>query len=176
MGLSKFKICIAGDSRLVGLQKSLDRIIAGRGLPDVLVNVQAYRGADIQMALDNSIKSLKGRNYDIIYFAAGVNELSIQTGHRRVLPAKILTQDYVDLVFPKLENAALKLQTICKKVVVCELIGMSFSLYNGTEYDYVLEQTALNDATLVINTKIAHLNGLNDVRSPLIQSYTHKIY
>ena len=104
-----------------------------------------------------------------------MNELSYQTGHRCVHPAKFHTQDFVELVFPKLENAALKLQTVCKKVVIGELKGMSFSLYKGTEYNFILEQTALTDAIVeMINNKITQLNELNGVRSPLMQSYTHE--
>ena len=70
---------------------------------------------------------------------------------------------------PALENAAMKLQTVSRKTILCDLIGMSYSMYNKTEYNYIPEQMALNDAIMEINVR----NG-NGVRGPLIQSYTHK--
>ena len=48
------------------------------------------------------------------------------------------------------------------------------TIYNSTEYTFIQEQLALNDAIVSINHQITHLNESNNIRSPLIQSYVHK--
>ena len=55
MPLSKFNISVVGDSRLVGIDKSLNRIIAGRGLPDISVTVKTFKGTDIQQVMDRTL-------------------------------------------------------------------------------------------------------------------------
>ena len=143
-------------------------------LPDIEATVLPYRGANIQNTLYNAIKDLKHKTCDVIYFTAGVIELSVKTGHRQVLPRMNLPHQITELIVPQLENAALKLQTVSKKAVICELIGMSYSMYNNTEFTYIQEQQALNDAIIYINNQVTTLNEKNNVRSPLIQSYVHK--
>ena len=79
----KFQNYIVGDSRICGLQTCIDRITEGRGFTDILTAVLPYRGANIQTTLDNAITDLKHKDCDVVYFTAGVNELSTKTGRSK---------------------------------------------------------------------------------------------
>ena len=56
-----------------------------------------------------------------------------------------------------LRSHGLKLQTVSRKAILCDLIGMSYSLYNRTEYNFIPEQLALNIAVMDIIGKLTSL-------------------
>ena len=70
--IPKFKVFVAGDSRLRGWNDLLNQTAYERGFFDVDFHVIALPGANSERAVDEVIRRLGFNEYDLVYFMAGL--------------------------------------------------------------------------------------------------------
>ena len=111
----------------------LQSLMTQLGYTDLDVRVLFFPGAKVDQVVMNG-KCLVGReSFDIIYLSAGINELSKKIYRHCIKQIFYSTEEIVNHLEMQFSVAAAKLSDIGKKVVVCELVGLSYDMYNNQE-------------------------------------------
>ena len=60
--------------------------ILKQNMKDINITVRAHSGKTITGIVDETIKEFKTKNFDLLYFAGGVNDMSTKLGWRYIEP------------------------------------------------------------------------------------------
>ena len=112
--------------------------------------------------------------FDLIFVFLGVNNLSSHLGFRhiqRIFTSRYLMTSHLLLEFCSAQN---KLRTNTNNVIICELVGLNFGLYNLDGSAFLEEQTEIDSGIILLNQHIRELNNQEGVFTPNIADFTHK--
>ena len=171
----QFQVLITGDSRLKGLQCVITNKLLLHNIRDVKVCTLCFPGANLEALIMKTLDNIKDGRFDLIYIAAGVNDLSIKLKYKSIVPSFTNTYEAVTFLREKFERAKWLLNDKGKKVIICELIGLCYSLYNTDGTDYPDDQMILNNTIMTINQQIELINKRDKVKGPLIARHVHKV-
>ena len=119
-------ILIVADSRGFALQNQLQLI----NLLGITLHVLAYLGATIRSGVSKTLADMGNMMYDIIYVFLGANNLSLKLGWHDVIPIFSNRYDLVKVLIMEFATARNRLSPRANRVIICELTGINFWLYN----------------------------------------------
>ena len=168
------KVLILTDSRGHSLGKQLFDI--DLDCMNIDLHIMPYSGARIDKVVEKGLKDCRRYVYDRVYLMAGVNELSFKKGCV-IFPRYSKVDIIVREVMIKYHEARVKLDTIAPEVVICELVGLSYWMYNSycDNHAYPKEQAIINAAVIRINEYVHEMNDERGLLGPCIANITHKI-
>ena len=170
-----FRVLLLADSRARGLTHRIHTELSQQGIHNVSFSILFYPGATIVQTVQRAMCKLKERPpYDLIYLSTGINNLTTRLRRHCVVPNYSTTSILVKDLLGDYFWAKYALTPYTLKTVVCELIGMSMSLYNTEGEPFVEEQFIINEGMLLLNPLIQGLNTLDGTFTPHIVQHTHK--
>ena len=122
--MAKFKIVILGDSRLRELDQAILQVTQ-HSMADIEIESFCFPGANVLQTVERGLEKIGNAHIDLIYLAAGINNLSRKVGRKAIRPA-FDSHQIVDHLLTQFVNA--KTRLCAKKVILCEMIGLSFRL------------------------------------------------
>lgn len=170
-----FRIVIVTDSRGARAEKLLHQVLEEFNIQNIEIIVLVCRGKTLQNIVDyvrNDLKELTP--IDLLYFAAGVNDLTKKIGYFNVIPKFKCEEDLIKHLKEYYEKDTAVFKTYAKKVVVCELIGMSMKMYNNNGFRFKEHQKIINQGMVKANREIGKLNRDEGVMTPRIYQLVHK--
>ena len=175
MARAKFEIMVVGDSRLTDMDRRITNTIVKQNMKDINVTVRAYSGKNINGITDETIREFKTSKFDLLYFAGGVNDLSRKISWRHIEPdfdnVSTLTNHMSDL----LKGAKDKLSVIALKVILCDLVGLSYKNYNINGQDFPQHQQTVNTSIININNRIDEINNQDLLTGVKWSFHIHKL-
>ena len=145
-----------------------------RSVADTFTDVISISGAKIEKLNYYAESHFVHRQFDMIYFFAGVNNLSTKHKSGKISPTFQETANLVEVMFDKFVEAKRVLQRYCTKVVICQLVGLKFDKYNNSN-SFPNEQIVIDEGIPLLNHSINILNHETMVKSPYIMSTIHVI-
>ena len=109
-----------------GMECRLQSLMTQLGYTDLDVRVLFFPGAKVDQVVMNGKRLVGRESFDIIYLSAGINELSKKIYRHCIKQIFYSTEEIVNHLEMQFSVAAAKLSDIGKKVVVCELVGLSY--------------------------------------------------
>ena len=98
------------------------------------VSFKILPGADInrltRKGLDYVEQHVNRVEYDLIYLLVGVNELSFKNRFCKIRPKFTSSRCLIRNIMLKLLKAKSEFEKYAKKVVLCEMVGLSFYMWN----------------------------------------------
>ena len=108
-------------------------------------------------------------------FFLGTNNLSLKIGWHDIIPIYSNRYQMVKILFMEFAAARRRLSSRAHRVIVCELTGINFWLYNtASERAFIIDQIELDAGIILLNDYLRDLNTQWGVYSPYIASITHK--
>ena len=172
---AKFKVLVAGDSRLRGWSDLLNQAAYERDFFDVEFHVKACPGATSEQVVDEVIRRSVFIDYDLVYFMAGINNLTYKIKGRNAAPR--FETPTVAFCYLKSEyvEAKRRLEQFARTVVLCELVGLSLANYNTSFRVPRTDQTTINSTILAINREVHSLNTDSGVLTPRFERHIHRL-
>ena len=172
------KVMILTDSRGLHLQEKIVQEIK-KQLPqhtdELHVTVRIMEGA----TPDNILKKMNSKYgalpyCDLIYVNAGVNNLSIKRGPV-VNPVYDNVADLIDDVTDKITTLKSKINSVCKNVVIAQVVGIDIARYNREVDDgfWYYQQNVINDAMPLLAHTINFVNRADNLVGPWLTSTVH---
>ena len=140
-----------------------------------IVYILFFPGATIQSGITRALNLMGNMSFDIIYIYLGVNNLSTLISPRNIIP--IYTNKYImaTYILRELIHARSRLIGHSDKIIICELIGLNYELYNRVSgRTFLQEQQVLTNGIIIINEKIRQYNNHAGLFSPHVAHFTHK--
>ena len=166
------RILYISDSRGFALRQQVNDLNLAAFHIDLLILPKA--GASIQQAVDHAFQQIGNQSFDIIYLAAGVNDLSTKIGYRDITPNFCNRYHMVSDLLQKYYKARVLLDMLGDRVVICELIGLNYQLYNIRDRPFLYQQQEVDAGIILLNEYIRYMNSERSLYSPNITEYTHK--
>ena len=102
-----------------------------------------------------AIQSLETKGCDLMYIAAGINDCATKLGHRKIKPIFRTVEDMVQHFNTCFDKAIDMPSPPSKAVVLCEMPGRSFGMYNRDDgRDYYELQSVFNEGIRLVNARI----------------------
>ena len=168
--MANFQIFIVADLQGKGLQQRIRKLCGEFNLNDLDTFVRYYPGAYINRTVNRCLRDLEDVKYDFIYLTTGINELS------SCVADEISDSDILNNLKPKYLEGTHILKRICKKVVLWELTGLSFKLYNLSGKAFSEQLMVLHEVVMELNKYMTAVNNQTQVVSPFIADHTHKTH
>ena len=166
-------VLIIADSRGFALRNQLHMI--NWSLLGITLYILAYPGATIRSGITRAIGDMGNLVFDIIYIFLGANNLSLKLGWHNVIPVYSNRYQMVRILFMELAEARARLVPYTQRIIVCELTGINFWLYNSASLRaFIVDQIELDAGVVLLNDYIRDLNNSWGLYSPYIASITHK--
>ena len=131
-------------------------------------------GVTITQAVDHAFRHVGNQTFDVIYLAAGVNDLSEKHGYRDISPIYSNRYEIVYNLMQKYYRARILLDMLGHRVVICELVGLNYQQYNLRNAPFPMEQEEVNAAIIMVNKYVRYINTERLLYSPNTTEYTHK--
>ena len=139
------------------------------------LHIMPYSGARIKEVATKGLADCGQYSYDRVYFMAGVNNLS--TKRRGIVFPKCMDRYKIFRdIMVDLHEARTELDKLAPEVVMCEIIGLSYWMYNNYDDDLSFPegQNEIEAAIMRINEYIHDMNDERGVKGPCIADITHK--
>ena len=139
------------------------------------LDILIYPGATISQGIRYAINDITYNAYDIIYVYLGVCNLSKKLSPHNIIP--IYSNRYLMCrnLLIDYHTARRRLRPYCNKVIICELTGLNFELYNtASGHVFPVEQYVINAGVILINQYITAMNSDEGHFSPNLADITHK--
>ena len=167
------KILIISDSRGRQMNRQLRTI--NWHLLGFVMYILFFPGATIQKGITKALKAMSDTWFDIIYIHLGVNNLSTLISPRNILPIYTNRYALVKYLTRELFQARYRLRSHTNKIIICELIGLNYEIYNlNSERPFYVEQTEINSGMILLNQYIRESNNNEGLFSPHLENFTHK--
>ena len=141
---------------------------------DIELECLYFPGANVHETVSRGLRNGKYHYYDVIYLMTGINELSIRGKNRLVCPRFINDKDIMAHMQDMYISAHNRLLKYSYKVIICELVGLSFAIYNKGHLSFPEEQAMLNSAIMHLNKFITSHSQQSGIVSPWIADHVHK--
>ena len=166
-------ILIIADSRGFALQSQLQLI--DWSLLGITLHVLAYSGATIRSGVTKALSDMGNMIFDIIYIFLGTNNLSHKIGLHDIIPIFSNRYQMIRILLMEFATARNRLSPRANRVIICELTGINFWLYNSaSQRAFIVDQIELDAGIILLNDYIRDFNFQWGVYSPYIASITHK--
>ena len=149
--------------------------IVKQNMKDINVTVRANSGKTIGGIVNETIREFKSKKFDLLYFAGGVNDLSNKIGWRHITPVFGDEQKLTTCITNLLEEAKAKLSVITRKVIICDLIGLSYKEYNVNGEEFQARQQTVNNGVVNVNNNIDKLNNTEGLMGVKWSYHVHKL-
>ena len=167
------RILIIADSRGRPLNQQLYTI--NWQLLGFVLYILFFPGATIQSGTSRALKLMGNMQFDICYIYLGVNNLSTWIGPRNIQPIYTCRYMLVLYLIQEFISARTRLRFNSDRIVICELTGLNFDMYNiGSGRAFPCEQQELNAGIILLNQHIRLLNDQSGTHSPHLVNFTHK--
>ena len=176
MARAKFEIILVGDSRVFDLDRRIRTLIVKQNMWDINITVRSYSEKNIKGIVEETIREFKSKKFDLLYFAGGVNDLSTKVGWRQVMPVFQSEPTLTTHISELLEDARTKLMVIALKVILCDLVGLSYQDYNANGDEFQPHQHVVNNGILSVNNTIDKLNNLDMLMGVKWSFHVHKLH
>ena len=94
-------------------------------LSDVEITLLSCPGARCESLIDRIAMNSNYKEYDVLYYSAGINDLSVKIKGHNVIPRFNNSDDIVQHLNGQYLAALHRLEPVARKVVLCELLGVS---------------------------------------------------
>ena len=170
-----YKVLLLADSRGFAVDRFISRLLRNRE-DVILIEAHSYSGAKIEEVVTRGRREAQYRSYDQVYLLAGVNDLTIHKGRRRIKPKFYSWSLLVRQLMIDFHVARTRLQSLSAHIIVCDLVGLHIGSYNYSRdgESYGLQQSILDAAIIRINEYVHEMNYNAWVFSPRFADIVHK--
>ena len=117
------RVLFLADSRGFAIERHTHAYTKQLAADNIQLECLSYPGADISKTVSNGLRGMTGQ-YDLIFIAAGANNLSTFKGKRKIEPKFVNFGDLVRDMCIELHTSRGRLQNRRTKVIVCKLVGL----------------------------------------------------
>ena len=167
------EILYLADSRGFSNDTHLTRMLSGKDT--VKVHCIFTPGGNIKDVVQEGIRQTGRKKFNQIYVQAGINNLTCKLGNREVTPIFNSWSLLIRHLMIEYHEARALLYQLSDTVIICELVGLHFGLYNLSGAQYLPQQLILNRGVMRANEYIADMNRQVKVFSPYFAGLTHKM-
>ena len=118
----------------------------------ITLDILIYPGTTISQGVRFALHDIHNKTYDLIYIYFGVCNLSKKLSYHNIIP--IYSNSYLLCrnLIADYHRARHRLRPYCNKVIICELTGLNFELYNTMSGRiFPVEQYVLNAGVILVN-------------------------
>ena len=167
------EVLYLADSRGFSIDAQAKIILEGDNF--IRLHVVPVSGGTISQVVEAGLLYAGNRKFDQVYLHAGINNLTCKLGYREVTPIFNNWSLMVRYMMIQFYEARASLHRIADTIIMCELVGMHFGLYNRSTKCYLPQQVILNRGVMRINEYITDMNRQAGIYSPYFCGLTHKM-
>ena len=138
------------------------------------IEVRAFSGGSIEEVTTWGTHEAAHKRYDQVYLLAGVNNLTIHLGYRKVKPRFTHWTSMVRRMMMEYYMARTRLYRLTDKVVICDLVALHLATYNRNGEGFHYYQHIIDCATIRVNEYVEEMNREASVYSPRLADHIHK--
>ena len=108
-------------------------------------------GARLETLVKLTENHLRMKHYDLLFILAGVNNLTVKSSSRKVVPLYMEVPQLVDTLTDTLTSVNDTITSIGQNPVFCQLTGIDLNTYNNTSDEYNVQQQVINEGVMHVN-------------------------